>query len=127
MTRSLVTAALLGTLGIMLGTTDAEASRCCKVRTRCVRTAYVAPSCCGTGVSGGYQSHAASFSTYSPAAYVTAPSAPQWASPAPVPHSYSGYAAPTNVETRPKTSETAPAAGPAPAGETPAEEAPRPN
>jgi hypothetical protein len=127
MYRSLMSLSLLGAAIVFaVGTTEVEA-RCRTHRQRCCRTTSYGGTgnwygnyggnygtsqtgCCGNGWSGTTYSAPQANSTY----YATSSAT-------------SGYASPSNIETRPKTSETATAAGPAPAGETSAPEtAPRP-
>lgn len=133
MTRSLVSTTVLAAMAIVFATPDVEA-RCCRARHHRHR-------CCnasaGWGTSASYQ-YGSSYQsggaccqpgTMATTQYSTATStSTPWVSnyPANQGEYNQGYGAPTNIETRPKTAETAPAAGPAPAGATTPEEAPRP-
>jgi hypothetical protein len=122
MNRSFISASLLAAVvGVTVGTDQAEA-RCCRgQRNRCCRTnsrnyngyqpgnyAQNSGACCQNGWSTGQGQYATPVMS-------TAVSPVMSNS---VNQSASGYSSPTNIETRPKTSETATPSGPAPAGET---------
>lgn len=129
MTRSIAFASLFAVMGFAFTAPDAEA-RCCRARhhNRCCGSTYGYGSSYSYQYTSAYQNGGACCQngmTTTQFATATSGSTP-WVSNSASNQNYRGYAAPTNVETRPTTSLTAPAAGPAPAGTTTAEEAPRP-